>query len=151
MAARNAGLGVPQESIDKALRFYIACQSTDGGFGYTSAGGSNGPRTAIGALCFAWRKRRRVTDSSRRWITWFNGANGGYDHYYHYFLYYASQTYFHASPKLWEEWNAANIKRMMASQQENGGWTGNFGGSFATSASLLSLALNYRYLPIYER
>ena len=34
---------------------------------------------------------------------------------------------------------------------ENGGWTGNFGGSFATSASLLSLALNYRYLPIYER
>ena len=52
---------------------------------------------------------------------------------------------------LWEEWNAANIKRMMASQQENGGWTGNFGGSFATSASLLSLALNYRYLPIYER
>ena len=152
MAARNAGLGVPQESIDKALRFYIACQSTDGGFGYTSAGGSNGPRTAIGALCFALAKKKESNrfKSAMDYLVQ-QGANGGYDHYYHYFLYYASQTYFHASPKLWEEWNAANIKRMMASQQENGGWTGNFGGSFATSASLLSLALNYRYLPIYER
>lgn len=152
MAARNSGLGVPQESLEKALRFYIACQSTDGGFGYTSAGGSNGPRTAIGALCFALAKKKESNrfKSAMDYLTQ-QGPNGGYDHYYHYFLYYAAQTYFHASPKLWEEWNAANIKRMMASQQEDGGWTGNFGGSFATAASLLSLALNYRYLPIYER
>jgi len=103
-------------------------------------------------LCFALAKKKESNrfKSAMDYLVQ-QGANGGYDHYYHYFLYYASQTYFHASPKLWEEWNAANIKRMMASQQENGGWTGNFGGSFATSASLLSLALNYRYLPIYER
>lgn len=152
MAARNAGLGVPQKSIEDALKFYIHCQGSDGGFGYTSAGGSNGPRTAIGALCYALAKKKE----SQRFKAAMDyllgqGIDGGYDHYYHYFLYYAAQAYFHASPKLWNEWNAANIKKLQATQAEDGGWTGNFGGSFATSASLLSLALNYRYLPIYER
>ena len=152
MAARNAGLGVPQQSIEDALKFFIHCQGSDGGIGYTSAGGSNGPRTAIGALCYALAKKKE----SQRFKAAMDylvgqGVEGGYDHYYHYFLYYAAQAYFHAPPKLWNEWNAANIKKLQATQQEDGGWTGNFGGSFATSASLLSLALNYRYLPIYER
>ena len=152
MAARNAGLGVPQESLDKALRFYISCQGGDGGIGYTSAGSSNGPRTAIAGLCFALAKKKESQrfKSAMDYLVQ-QGSSGGYDHYYHYFLYYAAQTYFHASPKLWEQWNADNIKRLQSTQQEDGRWDGNFGGSFATAASLLSLALNYCYLPIYER
>ena len=151
-AARNAGIGIPQDSIEKALQFYIECQTGDGGFGYTSASGPNGPRTAIGALAFALAKKKQ----SQRFQAAMDylvskGSDGGYSHYYHYFLYYAAQAYFHASPKLWEEWNATNIKRLQETQQEDGRWDSNFGGSFATAASLLSLALNYRYLPIYER
>jgi hypothetical protein len=34
---------------------------------------------------------------------------------------------------------------------QEGGWNGNYGTTFSTSSALLSLALNYRYLPIYER
>jgi hypothetical protein len=151
-AARNAGIGVPQPSIEKALDFFKVCQSTDGGFGYTSAGGPNGPRTAIGALMFALAKKKQG-NRFKAAMSFLDGqgANGGYNHYYHYFLYYASQTYFHASPKMWAEWNAENIKRLKETQQEDGRWDGNFGGTFATAASLLSMALNYRYLPIYER
>jgi len=151
-AARNAGIGIPQDSIEKALQFYIQCQASDGGFGYTSASGSNGPRTAIGALAFALAKKKQ-SERFKAAMDYLvgKGSSGGYDHYYHYFLYYASQTYFHASPKLWAEWNATNIKRLKETQQEDGRWDSNFGGTFATSASLLSLALNYRYLPIYER
>ncbi len=152
-AARNAGLGVPQESIDKALQFYVACQSSDGGFGYTSASGSNNPRTAIGALMFALAKKKQteVFQGAMDYLKT-NEANAGYDHYYHYFLYYAAQTYFHASPKLWEDWNAKNITQLKEKQAKDGSWKGgNFGPTFATTASLLSLALNYRYLPIYER
>ena len=151
-AARNAGIGVPQDSIDKALQFYIQCQSNDGGFGYTSASGSNAPRTAIGALAFALAKKKQSErfEAAMDYLV-SKGSDGGYDHYYHYFLYYGSQAYFHASPKLWAEWNATNIKRLKETQQEDGRWDSNFGGTFATAASLLSLALNYRYLPIYER
>ena len=40
---------------------------------------------------------------------------------------------------------------VQTSQTQEGAWNGNYGKTFATSAALLSLALNYRYLPIYER
>jgi hypothetical protein len=66
-------------------------------------------------------------------------------------LYYASQAFFHASPEAWQEWNRKNIKTLESAQNPDGSWEGQFGPTFSTAASLLSLALNYRYLPIYER
>jgi hypothetical protein len=52
---------------------------------------------------------------------------------------------------MWNSWNFQNFKRLQSTQKDNGSWNGNYGQTFATSAALLSLALNYRYLPIYER
>jgi hypothetical protein len=46
---------------------------------------------------------------------------------------------------------------MIRMQDSGGGWSGgtvdssNIGVTFNTAFALLSLALNYRYLPIYER
>src|SRR5260221_1395727 len=53
-AARNAGLAVPEDAIQKALKFFVNCQTPEGGFGYTSATSPNGARTAIGYLVFAF-------------------------------------------------------------------------------------------------
>ena len=72
-------------------------------------------------------------------------------HYKFYSLYYTSQAIFRADPVLWRSWNAKNAKRLQSSQGPDGSWSGNYGKAFSTSAALLSLALNYRYLPIYER
>ena len=149
-AARNAGLGVPEEAVLKGLRFYLNCQSGDGGFGYTGPGGSNGPRTAIAALVFALA-RQKTSRTFKGAMTFLEQGNLAAEGYYHYFLYYASQAYFHASERLWEEWNRINLRMLQSSQQENGEWESNYGPAFATACSLLSLALNYRYLPIYER
>jgi hypothetical protein len=71
--------------------------------------------------------------------------------YAQYYLYYVSQAYFQASPQSWQIWNRKNIVTLKAAQNPDGNWDGQFGTTFATSASLLSLALNYRFLPIYER
>ena len=51
----------------------------------------------------------------------------------------------------WREWNGRNVKRLKQSQQADGSMNGNNGATFRTSASLLSLALNDRFLPICER
>ncbi len=152
-AARNAGIAVPEESIQKALKFIALCQGDDGGIGYTSPGGSNGPRTAIGALCWALAKKKDTTNfkAAFEFLNTYGAGSARSEGYFHYFLYYAAQTYFHASPQAWKEWNAANITMLKEAQSADGSWTGNFGATFATSASLLSLALNYRFLPIYER
>ena len=32
-AARNAGIPVPEKSIQDGLKFFLSCQTADGGFG----------------------------------------------------------------------------------------------------------------------
>jgi prenyltransferase beta subunit len=149
-AARNAGIGVPEEAIKKALRFFTDCQTPDGGIGYTNAGGPDGARTAIGALVFSLAKQEKSA-AFRTAINYLK-ENTGDDGsgYYQYYLYYAAQAFFRASPAAFGDWNAVNVKMLTATQSEDGSWTGQFGPAFSTSASLLSLALNYRLLPIYE-
>jgi len=151
LAARNAGIGIPEESIRKALTFYRNCQSSDGGFGYTGPQGSNAPRTAVASLVHALAKRKdtAVYKGANLYLRNAPGAESGY--YLHYYIYYASQAFFHAGVEEWEQWNAGNMKLMISSQNADGSWSGSHGTSFATAATLLSLALNYRFLPIYER
>ena len=153
LAAVNAGIKVPQKAVDDALGYIKTAQSSDGGIGYTTAGGSNGPRSAIGALMYALAKKKNASTYKRvMQYLYRQPADGGYSHYYHYYLYYASQAFFHGPDReQWERWNAQNIATLKQSQQDDGSWTSNFGATFATSSSLLSIALNYRFLPIYER
>jgi hypothetical protein len=148
-AARNAGLAIPEEAIKKALRFYSQCQSPEGGIGYVGQDGGNAPRTAIGCLVWALAKQKASPPFQAGFKFLVSAPQD--QSYYHYYLYYASQAFFHASPKAWREWNRVNVKNLALSQGPNGAWEGQFGATFTTSSCLLSLALNYRFLPIYER
>jgi hypothetical protein len=62
-----------------------------------------------------------------------------------------SQALFHADEPTWKEWNARNIRYLSTIQSSDGSFPGNQGVSFNTAGALLSLALNYRFLPIYEK
>ncbi len=150
-AARNAGIKVPEEAIEKGKAFLLSCQDSNGGFGYTAASGANLPRSAIGSLILSLAKDTN-TDAYSNSIDFLkkNSQFGDQGHKY-YSLYYTSQAIFRASPTMWNSWNYQNFKSLQSTQTENGSWNGNYGNTFATSAALLSLALNYRYLPIYER
>ena len=149
-AARNAGVGVPQSAIEKGMDYYKRCQSADGGFGYTSPGGSNAPRTAIGTLVYALGKKKKsaVWKQSLAYL-----KKRGYqsDHYYYYYVYYMPQALFQSDIEQWKKWNKINIQALKARQSSSGAWSGSHGVVFSTSSALLSLALNYRFLPIYER
>lgn len=149
-AARNAGIAVPEEAISKALQFFLRCQTPEGGFGYTGAVGPNSPRTAIGALMLALAREKKspAFQSAMRYLRQMPSSE---QNYYHYYLYYASQAFFQSSLDDWAVWNSANIRSLGATQNGDGSWDSSFGPAFSTSGSLLSLALNYRYLPIYER
>ena len=150
-AARNAGLPVPDEAVKKGLAYMARCRGTDGSYGYTSASGGKPTLTAIGVLCLSLAKEKEgkgfqaSVEYLRKQMTYRDR------HYPYYFEYYMSQALFHADPAAWEEWNSLNIRYLSASQSRDGSWPGNKGQSFNTAGSLLSLALNYRYLPIYEK
>lgn len=148
-AARNAGLAVPEEAIQKGVAFFLKCQTPEGGFGYTSPSSPNGARTAIGVLVLALA-REKNTKAFERALAFLKTAPGDAS-YQQYYLYYAAQAFFHASPESWNEWNRKNVKTLGGTQNPDGSWDGQFGPTFSTAASLLSLAINYRYLPIFER
>jgi hypothetical protein len=149
MAARNAGIPVPEKSIQDGLKFYFSMQTPEGGIGYISAQAPNSTRTAIGCLVMALAKDKNSAafQSAFQYL-----RNGGNDiQYPAYFRYYASQAYFHGSPDAWNTWNHDNINTLRTTQTADGSWQGTLGATFETAGALLSLALNYRYLPIYER
>jgi hypothetical protein len=149
LAARNAGIPVPEQVIQNGLNFYRACQTADGGIGYVGPSAPNSTRTAIACVVFALAKQKSAPTFKSAFQ--FLKSVAPDTQYPQYSLYYVSQAYFHASPELWQNWNRENIRALRGTQTPEGSWESQFGATFGTAGSLLSLALNYRYLPIYER
>jgi hypothetical protein len=150
-AARNAGIAVPDEAIRKGLAYLNNNRGGEGSYGYTSAAGGKPTLTAVGLLCLSLAKERESKgyQASLEYLK----KNLDYrDRYYpYYYEYYMSQALFHADDATWREWNARNIRYLATIQSSDGSFPGNQGPSFNTAGALLSLALNYRYLPIYEK
>jgi hypothetical protein len=152
MAARNAGLKIPDKNIEDALKFFTDCQNpATGDIGYMPRSGSHGgATTAIGVAAFAYaRKKDNPTFTKAVKSLKGNDENGG--SYPFYLEYYAAQAYFQTDFKAWQDWNERQIKRLGEMQNDDGSWDAGLGPATTTALGLLSIALNYRYLPIYER
>jgi prenyltransferase beta subunit len=152
MAARNAGIEVPESVVQSGLEFMAKCQGPDGSFGYTpGSAGTGSPRGAIAVLAYALARHKDspVYLSGARYIQ--NPEVWAESGYYHYFLYYLSQALFHSDMDVWTKWNERNTDYLVRQQNTDGSWSADNGEIFGTSMALLSLALNYRFLPIYER
>ncbi len=150
-AARNAGMGVPDDAINKGLAYLARNRSADGSYGYTSAGGGKETLTAIGSLCISLSKDKD-SKGYQASLAYLKKKLDYRDRYYpFYWEYYMSQALFHADEATWKEWNARNIRYLSTIQAPAGNWPGNQGNAFSTAGALLSLALNYRFLPIYEK
>ena len=71
--------------------------------------------------------------------------------YPEYARYYEAQALFQGDIVAWEKWNKLLIRQLKQMQHADGSIPGQFGNDVGTAMSLLALALNYRFLPIYER
>jgi prenyltransferase beta subunit len=154
IAARNSGLRVPDKAIEDALKFYTDCQAPgDGSIGYMPRSGAHGgSTTAIGVAAYAYARQKQQPTHTKAWKALqssdSDGTGASYPFYYEY---YAAQAYFQTDVKIWQEWNDKLVRRLAESQNEDGSWDGGLGPALSTAFGLLSIALNYRYLPIYER
>jgi hypothetical protein len=156
LAARNAGIDVPDSSIDGALKYMKQMTSPEsGGVGYSGMGGmgGTGARTAIACLVFSIGKRSqwKELDATRKNLV-DNLDTSAQQSWPYYERYYKSQALFQSDYKAWQQWNR-NTTRLLREMQSDDGQIGNsqHGPTYSTSMSLLALALNYRFLPIYER
>ncbi len=155
LAARNAGIEVPDKNIDKAISYFKSMTSKGGQVAY--AGGLGGydesqARVSIAALVYAISGQKELAEFKA--CADFLKSRGSVkmgEHYGEYTSYYKAQALFQADTEAWEKWNKQLINELKQSQKSDGRFDGSFGPQVATSMSLLSLALNFRFLPIYER
>jgi hypothetical protein len=156
-AARNAGIRVPRETIDRAVEYIRACQNPDGGFRYMlSAGGSAWPRTAAGVatLFYAGIYEDDAIDNGVEYLlrVALPGASHPSQAHYFYGQYYAVQAMYLAGGEPWQQWWPAIREELIARQASNGGWLDHHaGGAYATAMSLIVLQMPKRYLPIFQK
>jgi hypothetical protein len=155
LAARNAGIEVPDEAINKAIAFYAQMTANSGEVGYAGGMGGFGEslaRSSIATLVFSVARRKDLNQfratldylkqridqvSSQMWPE--------------YSRYYEAQALFQGDVTAWEKWNKLLVRQLKQAQAPDGSFRGQMGSSISTSLSLLALAVNYRFLPIYER
>jgi hypothetical protein len=154
LAARNAGIEVPDSSIDQAISYFASMTSDGGTVGYTgslSGFGESLARSSIATLVFSIAKRKDLKQyqSALRYVS--DKPQETQGNWAEYTRYYQAQALFQGDIQAWEQWNRRLIQQLRSLQDEEGRFRGQLGGANDTSMSLLALALNFRFLPIYER
>ncbi len=156
---RNAGIPVPKEIIDKAIKYIHKCTLEEGAVQYSSKGG--GPRPAITAAAIACLynagdyddkfvpKMLKYAESNLN-----NISNQGFGHW-HYAHYYYAQVMYREGGEKWDKYRDQIYTRLMnESAEDRSGvyWTQGYVGTIYTTAiNLTILQLDKNILPIYQR
>lgn len=157
-SARNAGIKVPRETIDRAITYVRGCQNGDGGFRYMrSMGTSAWPRTAAGVASLFYAGIYS-DDSIDRGIEYLLATatpdDGGPMSEAHYFYghYYAVQCMYLAGGERWSTWWPMIRDELVKRQNDDGGWIDyQWGSAYSTAMGLIVLQMPNRYLPIFQK
>lgn len=151
-AVRNAGLEVPDEVINTAMEYMRRSTGKDGSVAYTGGfgGGMGGSMnlTAISVLVGAVSRTKDTEQYKASLKRLTENLEQPESYHREYFRYYAAQALFQGDYDAFQKWNAATVKTIQSQQLDDGSFQG---GAYGTGMTLLALALNYRFLPIYER
>lgn len=156
-SARNAGLEVPKETIDRAVEYVKQCQNSDGGFRYQlTTGFSAWPRSAAGvaALFYAGIYKDESIDKGVRYLlsTAGPGSSTNTAAHYHYGHYYSVQAMYLAGGESWARWWPFIRAELLRNQRKDGGWDDpSVGPAYGTAMSLIVLQMPKRFLPIFQK
>ena len=156
---RNAGIPVPKEIIDKAVKYIKKCTGPDGGVCYTLAGGGGGggraPITAAAVACLfnAGQYDSQYVPKLLNYCQRNLGdiSNQGFGHW-HYAHYYYAQVLYREGGRKWEAYRDKMFPRLVREAASDGAWNNLYiGPVFTTAVSLTILQLPKGVLPIYQR
>ena len=79
--------------------------------------------------------------------------------FFYYSVYYSSQAMYQLGGKYWETWRKRTESLLLQHQKEDGSWPPppketheqQAGPAYTTALAILSLTVDYKYLPIYQR
>lgn len=156
-AARNAGVFVPNATVDHAVEYIKRCQNPDGGFSYRveELGESAFPRSAAAIVAlysagiYGGEEIRRGLDYLMQFPP--TPAAFGKQSYYFYGQYYAVQAMWHARREYWKAWYPAIRDVLQLAQDKDGSWASPISREFGTAMACLVLQMPQNYLPIFQR
>ena len=160
---RNAGIPVPTEVIDKAVKYIHNCTMSDGAVQYSSKGGGGRPAITAAAIACLYNAGEyddefvpRMLDYCRKQLDPSSRDSFGHWHYAHF---YYSQVQYREGGAIWDEYRTEIEKRILREATEIRigeasayNWQqGYVGAVYTTSLNLIILQLENAYLPIYQR
>jgi hypothetical protein len=155
-AARNAGIHVGNETIDRCTDYVKRCQNPDGGFAYMLPGGESAfPRTAAGVVAlysagiYEGDEIRRGLDYLLQHVPQPNMS--GIENHFFYGHYYAVQAMWHAGGDSWRRWYPAVRDTLLERRKTDGSWFDQVCPEYGTAMACLILQMPNNYLPIFQR
>lgn len=158
--AQEAGLPVPKRSIEQAVLYVKRCQQPAGSFGYMpSDPRTTLARTGTGVLsleiCGDFQSPEAKAGGD--WILKAPLAWKG--DFLYYGVYYAAQAMYQLGGPYWEGWRPGGEAFLLEHQGADGSWLpppdapyeNRAGPAYATALAVLSLTVEYRTLPVYQR
>lgn len=146
-AARRAGVAVPQENIDRAVKYLLSCQVEDGGFTYIAGtpATSGLPRTAavMAALLSAIETDKEELASGMSYLAKHasDGAPGGAHFYYG--EYYRGRVMLQAGAELFQQWYETQQENLLHAQQDDHSWPHAMGSEYSTASACIALLSPY--------
>ena len=160
---RNAGIPVPKEIIDKAVKYIKDCTTPDGGVQYSSKGGGGRPAITAAAIACLFSAGEYDSDYVPRMMKYCKQNMGtdmqsSYGHW-HYAHFYYAQVQYREGGKEWEDYrNDIEAKLLREATEVKIGdktgveWSqGYIGPVYTTALNLIILQLENATLPIYQR
>jgi hypothetical protein len=166
-AAKDAGLEVPKKHIDQALAYVKRCHHPSGGFSYQPGNISSQPGrdlpslgmtgTGILALEICGEHGSSEARAAGDWLLK-QGLEWRGDFFY-YNAYYAAQAAYQLGGEYWARWQPLSEGLLLREQKPDGSWPfppplsheAQAGPAYSTAMAVLSLGVEFRYLPIYQR
>lgn len=159
-AARNVGITVPIETVDRAMRYVRGC-ATRYGYAYQRSDDYTFndtrvtfPLTACGivAMYSAGEYNNRDIQNGLRYLTEQQGRRLFWGKY-HYFYghYYASQAMYLAGPAYWDAYYPRIRDEILRAQREDGSWQDDVGLTYATAMAVLLLQMPCEILPVFQK
>ncbi len=155
-SARNIGIAVPKEVIDKAIEYVKKSAKHDGSFNYQLLPftRSTSVLTACGVVALQNAGEYNTPEVQRglRYILnrIFGELRPGKYHYF-YGHYYASQAMYLGGPKYWNAYYPKVRNDILIRQHKDGYWNDAVGPTYATAMAIIILQIPNEYLPIFQR
>lgn len=155
-AARNAGIFVPKETVERCIKYVKQSQNADGGFRYMLQGGASAfPRSAAGivALQSAGEYFGKEIDEGITYLKKFMPEIKFGQRFSHYFYghYYAAQAFWIRGGDDWIRWYPSIRDELLRRRNAQGSWQDSIGNEYGTAMALIVLQMPNNFLPIFQR